>query len=104
MSWPSVSARGFAARPSGRSASGAAPSRVPGAHRLPERVHDRHAGQVEIDPQDLRIDIIEPTRDRHWAVRITYLPTGTTVTVDDHPSQLANRDRALELLRDALDD
>jgi hypothetical protein len=36
------------------------------------------------DPEDLRIDVAGMTGDGPCAVPVTYKPTGTTVTVDDH--------------------
>lgn len=79
----------------------------PAANHDPEPYYSgwlRHDGQVELVPEDLRIDVWRPfDKDKPSAVQITHLPTGTTVTVDDQPSAHRNRERALELLREALE-
>ena len=56
----------------------------------------------DIEPSDLRIDVMRMADGLPCAVRITHLPTQTVVMADDQVSTEANRDRAMELLRDAL--
>jgi hypothetical protein len=55
-----------------------------------------------IEPDDLRIDLIRVAGGRPDAIRVTHLPTGTTVTVDDQPSAQENHERALERLLERL--
>jgi protein subunit release factor A len=59
---------------------------------------------VDIEPDDVRVDIIRVTGVGPCAVRATYLPTGTTVTVDDLASIEANRAEALARLAEAIPD
>ncbi len=68
------------------------------------QLHEADVDAVELSEADLRLDVFrsDPGQRVNPAVRVTHLPTGLVFVSRERPTQVENRDVAMELLRSHL--